>query len=258
MAVSYKGAISFGLIYIPISLHTVIKTNDISFNMIEKKTMSRVKYKKTCLDCNDEEVSQRDIVKGYEYEEGKYVIFESEDFEKIKSKKDKNITIEAFVNLSDIDPIYYDKAYYVIPEKGATRAYNLLLAAMEKEKKVGIAKTVLGTKEKLVALRVKGGVMYLNTMYFYEEVQNIPYLIEKTKVEKQELSLAITLVNSMTRKFLPEEYVDEYKIKIEEAIQAKIAGKQIVKKYEIEGNQALDLMAALQASLKNIGSELRT
>lgn len=258
MAVSYKGAISFGLIYIPISLHTVIKTNDISFNLIEKNTMSRVKYKKTCLDCNNEEINQSDIVKGFEFDEGKYVIFDNEDFEKIKSKKDKNITIEAFANLRDIDPIYYDKAYYVIPEKGATRAFNLLLSAMEKEKKVGIAKTVLGTKEKLIAIRAKSGIMYLNTMYFNDEVQNIPYQIEKTKIEKQEQSLAITLLNSMTKKFIPEEYIDEYKIKIEEAIQAKIAGKQIVKKDEIDSNQALDLMAALEASLKNIGADLRT
>lgn len=258
MGISYKGAISFGLIYIPITLHNVIRTNDISFNLIEKNTMSKVKYKKTCLDCDNQEVKQSDIVKGYEYEAGKYIIFENDDFEKIKSKKDKNITIEEFVNLSDIDPIYYDKAYYVVPDKGASRAFNLLLTAMEKEKKVGIAKTVLGTKEKLVAIRPKGGIMYLNTMFFNDEVQNIPYTIEKVKAEKVELNLAITLLSSMTKKFQPEEFVDEYKIKIEETIQAKIAGKQIVKKEEIEGNQALDLMAALEASLKNIGADLRT
>lgn len=257
MGLSYKGAISFGLIYIPISLHNVIRTNDVSFNLIEKNTMSRVQYKKTCIDCNNEEVKQSEIVKGYEYEEGKYVIFDSDDFEKIKSKKDKNITIEQFVNLNDIDPIYYDKAYYVIPEKGAMRAFNLLLAAMEKEKKVGIAKTVLGTKEKLVAIRVKDKVMYLNTMFFNEEVQIMPYATEKTRIEKPELNLAITLLNSMTKKFLPEDYVDEYKMKIEEAIQRKIAGKQIVAKAEVEGNQALDLMVALEQSLKNIGADVR-
>jgi len=257
MGISYKGAISFGLIYIPITLYNVIRTNDISFNLIEKNTMSRVKYKKTCLDCDNKEVKQSDIVKGYEYEEGKYVIFDNDDFEKIKSKKDKNITIEAFVNLSDIDPIYYDKAYYVVPDSGALRAFNLLLSSMEKEKKVGIAKTVLGTKEKLVAIRVKGGIMYLNTMFFNDEVMLVPYKAEKTKVEKQEVSLAITLLNSMTKKFQPEAYVDGYRKKIEEAIQAKIAGKQIVKKDEIEANQALDLMAALEASLKNVGANLR-
>ncbi|MCK9471010.1 MAG: Ku protein [Bacilli bacterium] len=258
MGISYKGAISFGLIYIPITLHNVIRTNDISFNMIDKNTMSRVKYKKTCVDCNDREVKQSEIVKGYEYEEGKYVIFENDDFEKIKSKKDKNIIIERFVNLSDIDPIYYDKAYYVAPDKGAAKAFNLLLQAMEKENKVGISKTVLGTKEKLVAIRVKNKIMYLNTMFFNDEVQYAPYMSETTNLVKQELDLAINLLNTMTKKFQPKDYVDEYKIKIEEAIEAKIAGKQIIRKEEIEGNQALDLMIALQESLKNFGVDARS
>ncbi len=258
MGISYKGAISFGLIYIPITLHNVIRTNDISFNMIDKNTMSRVKYKKTCVDCNDREVKQSEIVKGYEYEEGKYVIFENDDFEKIKSKKDKNIIIERFVNLSDIDPIYYDKAYYVAPDKGAAKAFNLLLQAMEKENKVGISKTVLGTKEKLVAIRVKNKIMYLNTMFFNDEVQYAPYMSETTNLVKQELDLAINLLNTMTKKFQPEDYADEYKIKIEEAIEAKIAGKQIIRKEEIEGNQALDLMIALQESLKNFGVDARS
>lgn len=258
MGISYKGAISFGLIYIPITLHNVIRTNDISFNMIDKNTMSRVKYKKTCVDCNDREVKQSEIVKGYEYEEGKYVIFENDDFEKIKSKKDKNIIIERFVNLSDIDPIYYDKAYYVAPDKGAAKAFNLLLQAMEKVNKVGISKTVLGTKEKLVAIRVKNKIMYLNTMFFNDEVQYAPYMSETTNLVKQELDLAINLLNSMTKKFQPEDYVDEYKIKIEDAIEAKIAGKQIIRKEEIEGNQALDLMIALQESLKNFGVDARS
>lgn len=103
MAYSYKGSISFGLVYIPVTLHSTIKNNDIGFNMIDKKTMSRVKYKKTCADCDGREVRQEDIVKGYEYEEGKYVLFDEKDFEKLKSKKDKNITIEQFVNLAEID-----------------------------------------------------------------------------------------------------------------------------------------------------------
>ncbi|MGN0961016.1 MAG: Ku protein, partial [Christensenellales bacterium] len=109
MAYSYKGAITFGLVYIPINLVVSVKEHDIGFNMLEKKTKSRVKYKKTCVDCNDKEVKNEDIVKGYQYEKDKYVIFTDEDFEKIKTEKDKNITIEQFVNIEEIDPIYYDK-----------------------------------------------------------------------------------------------------------------------------------------------------
>lgn len=257
MGMSYKGAISFGLIYIPITAYTVIRNNDISFNLIERKTMSRVQYKKTCVDCDNKEVKQEDIVKGFEYEDGKFVIFAPDDFEKIKSKRDKNITISSFVNLADIDPVYYDKSYYIVPNKGAMRAFQLLKTAMDKEKKVGIAKTVLGTKETLIAVRVKNGVMYLNTMHFHEEVQPIPYIEEKMKLEKPELTLAVTLINTMTKPFIPEDYVDEYRKKIERAIQAKIAGKEIVVTEEQPANQALDLMSALQASLKSMEQGVR-
>jgi len=252
MGMSYKGAISFGLIYIPITIHNVIRSNSVSFNLIEKNTMSRVQYKKTCVDCDNKEVNQTDIVKGYEYEDGKYVIFSNDDFEKIKSKRDKNITIHQFVNLSDIDPIYYDKAYYVVPAKGANRAFALLKEAMETEQKVGIARTVLGTKETLIAIRVKNNKMYLNTMHFNEEVQNSPYNEEHAELNPQELNLAVTLINTMSKEFHPEDYRDEYRIKIEDAIQAKIVGKEIVIPDEAEGNQALDLMTALQESLKNV------
>ena len=130
MAYSYKGSISFGLVYIPVTLHSAVKSNDIGFNMIDKKTMSGVRYKKTCADCGGREVKQEDIVKGYEYEEDKYVIFNEDDFEKLKSKKDKNITIEKFVHLEEVDPIYFDKPYYVEPT-GAEKAFAVLVSAME-------------------------------------------------------------------------------------------------------------------------------
>ena len=250
MAYSYKGAISFGLIYIPITLHNAVRSNQISFNLIEKNTMSRIRYKKTCLDCDNKEVKQKDIVKGYEYEEGKYVVFGDDDFEKIKSKRDKNITIEGFVNLEEIDPIYYDRPYYIVPGKGAERAFSLLSGAMEKANKVGIAKTVLGTKETLIALRVKNGIMYLNTIYFHEEIQPLPYLVPEITLNPQELALASTLIESMSKPFEPEKYIDEYRRKIEQAIAAKVQGKEIVIHDEAEFNPALDLMTALQESLK--------
>jgi DNA end-binding protein Ku len=167
MPYSFKGSISFGLVYIPITLHTAVRNNDIGFNMLDKNTMSRVQYKKTCVDCNDKEVRNEDIIKGYQYEENKYVVFEDDDFEKLKTKKDKNITIEQFVDLSDIDPIFFEKSYYVVPS-GAERAFVLLREAMESQNKVGIAKTVLGTKETLFAIRVRDREMLLSTMYFHD------------------------------------------------------------------------------------------
>ncbi|NLE04501.1 MAG: Ku protein [Crenarchaeota archaeon] len=252
MGMSYKGAISFGLIYIPVTLHTVIRSNEISFNLIDKNTMSRVQYKKTCINCQGKEIKQGDIIKGYEYEEGKYVLFTPEDFEKIKSKKDKNITISQFISLNGIDPIYYDKAYYIVPAKGAERAFMLLKTAMEKEKKIGIAKTVLGTKETLIAIRVKDRIMYLNTLHFHEELQVYPYQDVNMKLEKQELNLAVTLLNTMTKPFDITEYTDEYRRKIEQAIQAKMVGQEVHIKEEGDLHPALDLMTALQESLHNL------
>lgn len=248
MAYSYKGAITFGLVYIPITLSLSIKEHDIGFNMLEKKTKSRVKYKKTCVDCNDKLVKNEDIVKGYQYEKDKYVIFTEEDFEKIKSPKDKNITIEQFVDLDDVDPIYFDKAYYVKPT-GADKAYHVLLKAMESEKKAGIAKTVLGTKETLVLLRARNGQIVVNTLFFQSEVQKQPE-IEKQKVSKQELDLAKNLINQMSGNFEPEKYKDEYHIKLQKAIKRKIAGNEIIEsKDEKEPVKIINLMEALQKSL---------
>lgn len=248
MAYSYKGAITFGLVYIPITLQLSIKENDIGFNMLEKKTQSRVKYKKTCVDCNNKEVKNEDIVKGYQYEKDKYVIFTNEDFEKLKTPKDKNITIEQFVDLDEIDPIYYDKAYYVKPT-GADKAYHVLLKAMESEKKAGIAKTVLGTKETLILLRVRNGQMLVNTLYFYDEVQKLPE-IKKPKLAKQEVDLAKNLINQMTAPFKAEKYKDEYYARIKKAIKRKISGNEIVEtKEEKSPVRVINLMDALQKSL---------
>ena len=250
MAYSYKGAIAFGLVYIPITLSASIKQSEVGFNMIEKNTMSRVKYKKTCVDCNNKEVKNDDIVKGYEYQKDKYVIFTDKDFEKIKSPKDKNITIQQFVNLSEIDPIYFDKSYYVTP-KGAEKSFNVLLSAMEKEKKAGIAKTVLGTKETLVLLRAHNGKMLVNTLYFYNEIQKCPE-VKKSKILKQELDLAINLIEQMTKPFKPEIFKDEYNEKIKKAIKRKIAGNEIIETGEKEmPSNVINLMDALKKSLSS-------
>ena len=251
MAYSYKGSISFGLVYIPVTLHSAIKHTDVGFNMIDKKTMSRIRYKKTCEDCGGREVKQEDIVKGYEYEKGKYVIFEDKDFEKIKSKKDKNITIEKFVKLSDVDPLYFDKPYYVAPT-GAEKAFSVLVSAMEEEGKAAIAKTVLGTKESLIMIRAKDGQMLLNTLFFEEEVTKNPAKEAKEKGNEQELKMAKAIIEGMSGKFSPEDYKDEYREKVQEAIERKIAGKEIVSPKESKNNNPANLMDALMKSLSGL------
>lgn len=255
MAYSYKGAITFGLIYIPINLSIAIKNNDIGFNMLDKKTMTRVQYKKTCVDCGDREVKSEDIVKGYQYEKDKYVIFNDEDFEKIKSVKDKQITIDRFIDIDEIDPLYFDKAYYVVPQ-GAEKAYKLLLTAMEEEGKAGIAKTVLGNKQTLICLHVKNGVMIVNTLFFHEEVQNNPIKNIDIEVNKKELDLAKSLINAMKEPLKIEEFKDEYRQKLQEAIQTKIEGKEIVAlKEQANTTKVLDLMKALEMSLTETKSK---
>lgn len=249
MAYSYKGSINFGLVYIPITLFSSVKQNDIGFNMLDKKTMSRVKYKKTCVDCDNREVKNQDIVKGYQYEKDKYVIFTQKDFEKIKTQKDKNITILQFVDLKEIDPIYFDKAYYVKPT-GGEKAFFVLLQAMQKQNKAGIAKTVLGTKESLILLRAHNGQMLVNTLYFFDEVLSPPQ-IKQEKVQKKEIDLATTLIDQMTKKFEPQKFKDEYNQKIKKAIKAKIKGNEIVEtSVEEEPAKIINLMDALQKSLK--------
>ena len=242
-------SISFGLVYIPVTLYNSIKQNDIGFNMIDKKTMSRVRYKKTCEDNENREVKKEDIVKAFEYEEGKYVIFEEKDFEKIKTKKDKNITIEQFVDIAEVDPIYYDKPYYVVPT-GAEKAYTVLLTAMEQSGKAAIAKTVLGTKETLVIIRAKDGQMLLNTLFFADEVVKNPAKEVTEKGNDAELKMAQTIIESMTGKFEPEKYKDEYREKVREAIEKKVAGKEIAAPKEKNFGTVSNLMEALTKSLE--------
>ena len=250
-----KASISFGLVYIPVSLHVAVRSNGVDFRLLDKKTMSKVRYLKTCDECDGRTVEQKDIVKAYEYEKGKFVVFSDEDFEKLKTPKDKTITIEKFVGLEEIDPIYFDKPYYVAPE-GADKAYAVLVAAMEKEKKAGIARCVLGNKETLAALRTKDGTLLLNTMYFDEEVQKNPVKLNSESGEK-ELSLARTVINSMSGKFEPTEFKDEYNERLLKAIDGKVKGKEIKSLGGSKPQKTMDLVDALRRSVLQIGKAVK-
>ena len=246
-----KSSISFGLVHIPITLKVAVKSNDIGFNLIDRETRSRVQYQKTCVDCDGRIVQQSDIIKGYQYEKGQYVFFDDDDFEKLKTKKDKTIAIEKFVALSEIDPIFYEKAYYITPEKSASKAFSLLLAAMGKEKKAGIARTVIGTKESLVCLHVAGSAMILNTMHFDDEVGEAP-ATSGEKPNEQEMQLAKTIINNMTGKFNSKDYRDEYREKVLAAINTKIKGKNIIPMKEGKPVKVLNLMDALKKTLEAV------
>lgn len=254
----FKGAISFGFVYIPITLSRSVKPHDIGFHLLDKKTMSRIQYKKTCVDCQNREVKNEDIVKGYKYEKDKYVLFSEDDFKKMKSSQDKDIVIQQFIDVKEIDPIYFEKSYYAIPT-GAEKAFQVLLQALEKTQKAGLAKTVLGNKETLLFLHAREGSMIVTTLYFQNEMQKKPE-IKKTRVDKKEVELAIHLVEQMSGPFAIEKYKDEYHEKVKKAIKRKIAGQEIIETKEKKTPIAtVNLMEALKKSLdiKNRPSKRR-
>lgn len=244
-----KTSISFGLVNIPVQINPIIKNNDISFNQLHKKCGSRIKYVKYCPHCK-KEVKQADIVKGYEYEDNEYITLTQEEFNALKSEDEKVIEVVGFIDLKEIDPVYFEKSY-VVETNSKSKAYTLFKDALEKTKKVALAKTVIGTKFYYVILRLGENMILMNTLYFYEEV-NIPENVSDAKYTKKELDLAIELINSMNAKFKPEELEDEYQNKIKDAIDMKIDGKTIKKPRKKREANIKDLMTALEMSLKNV------
>lgn len=249
MPAAHKGAISFGLVHIPVAMHTATQDNDVHFNQLCKDDLSRIRYKKVCASCG-KEVTTQDIVKGFEYEDGKYVVIKEEEFEKIKTEKDKSIQILHFTDLHKIRPIYYDKTYHAIPEKGGEKAFELLRQAMKAENKVAIAKTVMGNGEKLLTIIPTDNGILIETMFFFDEVKEVPKETQKTQVTDAELTMAKTLINSMDKEFQPEAYHDEYQERLKELIHQKIQGKEIVAPAAEKESNVIDLMEALKASIE--------
>ncbi len=249
MAVAHKGSISMGLVLIPIGLYRTTTDNDIHFNQLDKESKARIKYKKYCSHCN-KEVSSSDIIKGYEYEKDKYVIMTDDDLEKIKTKKDKTIHIIQFAKMSEIDSLYYEKDYYGIPDAGAEKAFELLRQAMLSEKKVAIAKTVMGTNEKLIVLYPTKDGMIVKTLFYFDEIVEVPKKIPKLQLDANELDMAKMLINNMTKEFKAEDFKDEYQERLKDAIMKKIQGKDIVTADTGEQNNVIDLMEALKKSIE--------
>ncbi len=246
-----KSAISFGLVHIPISLHTATQDNDVHFNQLHKADSSRIRYKKTCSHCG-KEVGQSDIVKGFEYDKDKYVVVTDADFEKIKTEKDRTMQIVHFTTLDSISPVYFDKTYHATPEAGGDRAFELLREAMMREKVVAVAKTVLGTKETLLTLIPRADGLLAQTMFFADDIKALPTSYTKPKVVEAELKMARQLISSMAKPFAPDEYKDEYQTRLRELIASKIAGKEVVAAAP-KGDQlgtVIDIMEALKASIE--------
>ena len=253
MAVSHRGAISFGMVHIPVGLYTATQDNDLHFNQLCREDGSRVQYKKVCAGCG-KEVGQDGIVKGFEYEKGKYVTLTDADFEKAKTEKDKTIRILHFTDLKNVPPIYFDKTYHAIPEQGGDKAFELLRRAMIAEKKIGIAKTVMGTQEKLLALIPTEKGIFAETLFFEDEIKDAPKEPARATVSSEELQMAKTLIGAMVKPFRPEQFHDEYREKLWEIINAKIQGKEIVIPDENVEFHVVNLMDALKQSLEETGA----
>ena len=249
MAVSHKGAISFGLVHIPISLYTATQDNDISFNQLHKDDHQRIRYKKVCGHCG-KEVSTKDIMKGFEYDKDQYVIMSDDDFEKIKTEKDRTIQILHFSNLNEINPIYYEKTYHVAPDSGGDKAFELLRTAMKEENKVAIAKTVMGNKETLLAILPTEEGILIETMFYEDEIKEIPKSYGKQELNESEITMAKTLINSMVKPFEPTMYKDEYQQRLKILIEQKIAGKEVVATQVEAPSNVIDLMEALKKSIE--------
>ena len=244
-----KSAISFALVHIPVSLHTATTDNDVKFNQLHKSDHERIRYKKVCGHCG-KEVKTEDIIKGFEYDKDQYVVVSDEDFEKIKTEKDKSMHILHFANLNQISPVYYEKTYHAIPEAGGEKAFELLRTAMMEEQKIAIAKTVLGTKETLLALIPRADGLLVQTMFYEDEIKELPKSYAKQAVNEAELSMAKTLIQTMDQPFDPNLYHDEYQERLKDLIAQKIAGKEVVSPTAEPQANVINLMDALQASIE--------
>jgi DNA end-binding protein Ku len=247
----WKGAISFGLVTVPVRLYPATEEKTLKFNQLHDKDHGRIKYQRVCAVCG-EEVPFEHIVKGYEYEKDKYVVLEDEDFDAVPVESSRAVDIVQFVELEDIDPVYYKKSYYLIPEETGIKAYTLLRQAMEEDGRVGIAKVSFRDKEHLAALRFKDQVLVLETMYWPDEIRAAEFdeLGRDVTIRPQEIQMAKSLIDNLTEEFKPEEFRDEYRNALLEVIEKKMAGEAIEPAVAPEPSKVVDLMEALKASVE--------
>ncbi len=252
--VSKKSVITFGMVAIPIAMYTATQDNDIRFNQLHVEDNSRIRYKKTCGHCG-KEITSKEIVKGYEYDKDKYVVITDDEIEKIKTEKEKSIQILHFAELNQISPVYYEKTYQAAPEAGGEKAFELLRSALMAEQKVAIGKTVMGTKDTLMAIIPREDGILISTMFYADEIKELQKQYNKPEVSEQEMNMAKMLINSMDTPFDPSKYKDEYQVKLRELIEGKISGKEVVASEAESEGKVIDLMEALRASVEKAKKE---
>jgi DNA end-binding protein Ku len=252
MRAIWKGAVSFGLVSIAVKLYSATEEKDIRFHQVHKTDGGRVKYKRTC-SIDGEEVTYDDIAKGYDLGGGEMVILTDDDFADLPLTTSRAIDVLEFVPAEQVDPILYNKAYYLEPESSAAKPYTLLRDALTRTDRVAIVKVALRQREQLATLRVRDGVLVLNTMLWPDEVRtaSFDFLDEDVAARPAELAMAGSLIESMAADFDPAQYTDNYRAALQEVIDAKVAGREVVQPEEVEEapTGAVDLMAALRASV---------
>jgi DNA end-binding protein Ku len=249
----WRGAISFGLVNVPVKLYSAVSKKTVRFNQLHDEDGQRIQMKRVC-SADGKEVPYENIVKGYEISPDRYVVISPEELEALDPAKTRTIDIEDFVDLDEIDPLFYEHPYYLVPDTGASKAYKLLLAALEETNKVAIARVVIRSKEYLTAIRPANGVLTMETMLFADELVSVDTLDElpdeDVKATEREVQMARQLIESLASEFEPEKYRDEYRDRVLELIEAKAEGQEIAVPEVPEQPTAVpDLMAALEASL---------
>jgi DNA end-binding protein Ku len=255
----WSGAISFGLVNVPVKLYSATSPKTVRFHQLSAKTGARIRQKRVD-PSTGEEVAYEDIVKGYELSPEHYVMIEPNELDALDPKATKTIDIEEFVELSEIDPIYYDHSYYLAPSAGGAKAYRLLLEAMNESHKIAIGRIVIRSKQQLCALRPIGDALGLSTMLFGDEVLSPDRIDEldalaEAEASKREVTMAQQLIDSLSAEFDPSKFKDDYRERVLELIEKKAAGEEIAVAPEAEDDSpAPDLMAALEASLAEVRS----
>jgi DNA end-binding protein Ku len=251
MKTMWKGAISFGLVTIPVKVYGATEEKTLRFNQLHAADGGRIKYKRVC-SIDGEEVSFGDIVKGYEYEKDHYVMITDEELDALPLKTTRAIEIERFVDSEQIDPIYFQRSYYLVPEGTGVKAYHLLREAMSDDGKVALAKVAFREKEHLATVRLRENVLVLETMFWPDEIRDARFdeLDEEVELRPQEIKMARSLIDSLTDDFEPKDFQDEYRAALEDLIAKKVQGEEITYAEPAEPSKVVDLMDALRASVE--------
>lgn len=256
MRALWRGSISFGLVNVPVKMYAATERKSLSFRQIHRACGTPIRYEKVCPFCN-RKVEDDEIVRGYEYEKGKFVVIEEKDLESIPDETTRTIDIVDFVNLSEIDPVYFDRSYFLGPEETGQKAYILLFEALKKRGKIAIAKVMIRSKQHLACVRPYGEKhLVMETMFYPDEVRSagdVPILPD-VKLHENEVKMAVQLIDSLSSDFKPEKYADEYRKAVLEIIRAKVEGEEVKVPLGRE-EKVVDLMEALKASLAMVERE---